>query len=400
MSQRPSVPEATAPPSRKPSKGRLWLFRLILVFLGLVLALFLGEVALRIGGHRPMQLDAGYRAKYKQLYQVADDDKGVLYELKPLAEAEFAYRGPPIRYRINEDGLRCDRRYTRPKPVGARRILMLGDSVLFGLGVPDEELFSAQVEVTLRGVEVINGGVGGYNTYTEHVWFEAVGRSYAPDMVILCYCPNDVDDPLDHYSEHTVETLLPFPEAAVPNHDYHAKRLAQQTRSHKRSPGFKQMLKGTFGRMATWGVRHSALAHLCAQPFSYGRRSRTYERCLLATADTTSMEYAWLERHMEGIATTARKADLPVLFVYLPLAYELDGDNPIHVTSRRNVSDLAEACGFAVVDVFDTLAELDRPYLDVSHLSPAGHGGVATELVEAIRRSGRLQERDLPKTRE
>jgi lysophospholipase L1-like esterase len=216
------------------------------------------------------------------------------------------------------------------------------------------------------------------------VWFRTVGLSYTPDLVVLCYCPNDVDDPLDHFTRHTVAALPPFPKAAIPNAPRHARLLERRDAPDRPLVDGKQALKET----ALWMMRHSALAHLCARPFSYGRWSRRYGRCLVATADVASKESLWLRAQFDAIATTAKGADAPVLFLYLPLAYELGTHNPVHETSRRGVRDLAERCGFTWVDVAPRLAELDEPYLDVSHLSAAGHRVVADRLVEAIRQTG------------
>ncbi len=53
----------------------------------------------------------------------------------------------------------------------ARRILILGDSVTFGTGVPASKTFSHLLQGELRGVEVTNAGVSGYTTYNELHFF-------------------------------------------------------------------------------------------------------------------------------------------------------------------------------------------------------------------------------------
>ena len=372
--------ESTRTNLAAPPRWQRWPIRLALVGLGLLAALVLGELVARLCGRQPMQLDADYRANYKNLYRVAPAGRPTLYELKPGAEAEFAYLGPRIKYRVNEDGLRGPRRYARPKPAGVKRVLMLGDSVLFGIGAHDEELFSMLVEKGLPGVEVVNAGIGGYNTYTERMWLEAEGWSYSPDVLVLCYCPNDVDEPMEHFSKHTTDTLGDFPEAAVPNPKRHAELLTKPSAPGDAPSGGGQALK----QATAWAMQHSALANACAQPFAHGRTTRTYERCLLAMADASSPEHAWLKREFEALSGAARQAGVPVVFVYLPLAYEVDAKDARLGQSRRNVNDLAAGCGFVVVDVAGAIAKTDDPYLDVSHLSLAGHRAVADVLVEAL----------------
>ena len=66
---------------------------------------------------------------------------------------------------INRDGLR-DREHAKEKAAGSVRILMLGDSTLFGWGVKQDETIPALLEQDLNKeapdpfVEVINTGVG------------------------------------------------------------------------------------------------------------------------------------------------------------------------------------------------------------------------------------------------
>jgi lysophospholipase L1-like esterase len=102
---------------------------------------------------------------------------------------------------INSKGLR-DREVEVPKPAATKRILMLGDSIVFGWGVAQNETMSVKLEEELkRGgevafggpVEVINAGVGNYNTAMEVAYFLEHGVTYAPDIVVLNYFINDAE---------------------------------------------------------------------------------------------------------------------------------------------------------------------------------------------------------------
>lgn len=98
---------------------------------------------------------------------------------------------------INSQGLR-DREIALAKPAGTKRILMLGDSIIFGWGVGQDETLPVQLERDLAGttgdpVEVINAGVGNYNTAMEVAYFLAHGIAYTPDIVILNYFINDAE---------------------------------------------------------------------------------------------------------------------------------------------------------------------------------------------------------------
>jgi lysophospholipase L1-like esterase len=77
--------------------------------------------------------------------------------------------------------------------------VVIGDSVTFGSGVALGERFSDRLEVLLgerlgREVEVLNFGVGGYDTLQEVATLEDVGLRFQPDLVIVGYCVNDLGD--------------------------------------------------------------------------------------------------------------------------------------------------------------------------------------------------------------
>jgi lysophospholipase L1-like esterase len=98
---------------------------------------------------------------------------------------------------INSRGLR-DREYSVEKPPGTYRIMMLGDSTTFGWGVPIGDTAAKQLERGLnaaggRHVEVLNAGVGNYNTVQEVSAYVERGRLYRPDLVVLVYFINDAE---------------------------------------------------------------------------------------------------------------------------------------------------------------------------------------------------------------
>jgi len=105
--------------------------------------------------------------------------------------AELAHR-----ISINSLGFRGEE-VTLEKGPGKFRILCLGDSFTFGSFVNDEDTFPRLLGETLlhRGmsVEVINGGVGG-STIIDQAYFLRKGLVLKPDVVLLTFSENDVDD--------------------------------------------------------------------------------------------------------------------------------------------------------------------------------------------------------------
>jgi lysophospholipase L1-like esterase len=103
---------------------------------------------------------------------------------------------------ISSQGLR-DREFAMAPPPGRTRILMLGDSLAFGWGVPQDKTSSKLLEQRLleagHDAEVINTGVGNYNTEMEVAYFLERGAKLQPHYVVLNYFINDAEPtPRDH----------------------------------------------------------------------------------------------------------------------------------------------------------------------------------------------------------
>lgn len=81
------------------------------------------------------------------------------------------------------------------KPPGTKRILVVGDSHAEGYTVNDDETCSRLIEKNLSGsvpVQVISLGVGGYSTDQEFLSYLCYGQKFAPDIVLLLFCENDI----------------------------------------------------------------------------------------------------------------------------------------------------------------------------------------------------------------
>lgn len=85
------------------------------------------------------------------------------------------------------------------KPAGAFRILMLGDSTLWGGSYVDQDaLYARLLEKKLSGaaegrkIEVLNMGVNGWGPFHERGYIEKFG-SFGADLVLVCLPHDDVD---------------------------------------------------------------------------------------------------------------------------------------------------------------------------------------------------------------
>lgn len=152
-------------------------------------------------GFSLLLLELGLRAfGFDRMARVAEGRGQILRESEhPLRIFELTPHSRGTAWRtqveINRYGFR-----DRELPVGrsdAARVVVIGDSITFGSGVTPEERFTDQLEPLLatrlaEPVEVLNLGVGGYDTLQEVATLEDVGLQFEPDLVLLAYCVNDV----------------------------------------------------------------------------------------------------------------------------------------------------------------------------------------------------------------
>jgi hypothetical protein len=95
---------------------------------------------------------------------------------------------------LNARGFR-GRELALPRVDDRTRVVVLGDSIAFGLGVSDEETFSALLDARDNGIEVANLAVQGYGPDQELLLLSREGLRYEPDVVVLAFCPaNDFAD--------------------------------------------------------------------------------------------------------------------------------------------------------------------------------------------------------------
>jgi lysophospholipase L1-like esterase len=199
-----NVPPSTPGPALAPRKRAF--FWAITILLPLVITGILAELVLRAVRARQAPTDG--TALSRRLAESAKTEvrvvttgnlkglvepsnlEGVVYELKP--SRQWVFQGG--RTATNSHGFR-GHEYALEKPPGTARIVGLGDSIMFGWGVNQEETYTNLLEHDLgtpvRAVEVLNLAVPGFNTMQEAALLEGKGLAFSPDVVLVNYCLND-----------------------------------------------------------------------------------------------------------------------------------------------------------------------------------------------------------------
>ncbi len=164
-----------------------------LLLLSLVALLAAGEIAGRILGAPTLPSDPAFiEAREWSFPDWIEKDSELLWRYRPSRQIDGSFLKPG-RYTINSAGYRGGD-FAIPKPDGAIRVVCLGESSTFGLGVTDEGVWPVQLEKNLNALdpqkrrwEVLNLGVTNYSTFQGVRQARREFPRLEPDIVLFCY---------------------------------------------------------------------------------------------------------------------------------------------------------------------------------------------------------------------
>jgi lysophospholipase L1-like esterase len=343
--------DASAPTSSKLVRAAT---NLAAICVSLVVALGLGEIVVRAAFHGSMDFDMEMW-KYATQIKVPSDDPRVVHEHRPNGKAFLM--GTDVT--TNSFGLREGER-SKAKPPGTYRIVALGDSITMGWGVAQDMTFPAQLERMLNAkppkgfpqgqrYEVLNLGVGNYNTVQEVMRLKNLGLAFNPDLVILGYFIND--------AEPTPKPTRGF----LIEHSYLFAFAASRMRLLKPSTGtYLDYYRGLYGDdQPGWKAAQAALS---------------------------------------DFVSITREHSMPAVMFIIPEMHEL-GDRYPFADIHRRLEQVGAAIGLPVVDLFPALkgrkpeSALWVSPLDAHHNAEA-QGLLAKGMYEAIEaRAAQIQNR-------
>ena len=175
--------------------------KFLLLFLGVIVAVILAEIALRIlSSTNIIPID-----KKKSFANDAFIYSSTLkYTIKPYLTRDCSVPGnlPAVCY-SNKYGFR-DKDYDFNKPSNTYRILLLGDSLTYGPGVNSKDTYPRIFEQIVKNnnktnkkIEIINMGMIFYGPQQYYNLYLELGKKYKPDLIILSF--HLLTDPYDAY---------------------------------------------------------------------------------------------------------------------------------------------------------------------------------------------------------
>jgi lysophospholipase L1-like esterase len=164
------------------SRATAPLYSILLVVVSVGLMLLSAEAVLRLKNNSMTNYDIEMWRYAKEL-KAPSPDPALDFDHVPSRSAILEN----VEIRLNDKGLRNGP--IRPLEPGGRRILLLGGSITLGWGVPQDQTIAAVLEQRLRAagedVQVLNGGVGNYNTerYVSR-FFRELTELHPTDIVV------------------------------------------------------------------------------------------------------------------------------------------------------------------------------------------------------------------------
>jgi len=384
------------------------LFVLVAGLIGLLVSALLVEVGFRLLWKLPPQF-----AMFDQAgLFVETSDGGVGFQPGFRGVLEIR-RDVPTDVRINALGMRGDE-FAAKRP-GERRVLMLGDSTVWGFGVEQDDSLPVALERELasggKGVAVGNGGVPGYGTKDSVMRMAWLDLRFEPDAFVFCSTlGNDAVD--DMRIDVAVCGGLRF--------DGHLARLARESWRFRMAVDWRALLwfeTWIFTNKPEWSpltqVRPNAaeIRRMAGLPGAYPGYERAFAGLFLDVGDE---ETSWgdgappvIPRILTNVRDSLRRArqladGRPILFVVLPTIWQIDearrqqelkkfGFDPARFgrgTAQARWLAVAQELGIPAVDVTAALAEAEDAgslFVDAGgHFNRRGAEIVAREVAAAL----------------
>ncbi len=344
---------------RKAQRGRRVVGVALALAYSLALFLIVGEVATRALGLLD-RLTGTSRDQY-----LATDLPELPYRLNPGAVIDAG--GSVVH--INHSGLR-GREIAAQPAAEVERILVLGDSIVYGQGVADDETFPVQLERELRNrgrrAEVLNGGVPGYNNNAELAFLRAYGLDLHPQRVVLGISLNDfgATPVISQAGILTTDVSRRMdPDRWMPVSEFWM--LLQWTAQYARSSHWFQGGGKAAGRDVK-EVAGKLISH---------RHRRYYEK---PQPDSWQQVAAALR----GIRDLCAQRGLPLLVVIFPESYQKGRDD---TQPQRRWMTLCSELALECIDLWPAFdAAGGDLYLGAQHHTPAGLGVAARVVGDAL----------------
>lgn len=278
----------------------------------------------------------------------------------PTGEFEYLYQH-------NRAGFR-DVDHEPSKPAGTFRIVGLGDSFTYGVGVAFDETYLRRLEHALNErseghstVEIIKAGIPRFFPEAERILLERDLFQYAPDLIVVGFVPNDLGDTVEGLDAVTTD-----------------------------ASGFLLSRDG-LGAWAVGPYRRSHLCRIVLRAFSRRRTSsrELNDRDIYRAGGAYEQAWRQIEAEYGRMSDDAAARGARLLIVHIPQGGHWSDARKYPAT---RLSQWAAAHHVEFVDTLPALqaaasSGLRLYYEKDGHPTPAGHAVIAQTVLDHLARN-------------
>jgi lysophospholipase L1-like esterase len=296
------------------------------------------------------------------------------YRLRPGVEATFG----GVRVRVNSLGLRGADVTATPAP-GTIRILALGDSVVFGQGVAEDETVTAVLARRLaerwkKPVEVLNSGTQGYDTVAEAAYLAGPGLALAPGGVVVGMSLNDYDVAPSYDPTGVLTRRTASPPGLLARSEFLL--LLRWLRTWSRGELLTQMLERTNDTTRT--------PTPATNPTAASLDALVAREHLRFYHEPDAAAWARLRGALERLRDTAAAHGSWLVVAIFPESYQVGVDAPDLTPQQRLLALCAEA-KIACIDLQPAFAAAGGDlFQDTQHPNVRGHAVAADAIAAAL----------------
>ncbi len=272
-------------------------------------------------------------------------------------------------YRVSSQGLR-DRFYGPQPAAGIQRVVCVGDSFVYGVGVPPELTLVRGLERQLgRSVEVVNAGQAGLNFAQEMTAVPKLLRELGASRLIMVFIANDI----------SIDTTLSRKEAYV--FDLINIRDAHLSEDHLRHNWLHR------SRLFNWISARRQLARIGRETIDW------YTRCYDPRYNANNLRI--LEQQFAEVAALP---DCHSVLILYPLLEGLEQNYPLAEVHAR-VATMARGVGLPVLDLAPAFAGQRTTEMWVHpcdhHPNGRAHAIAATAIADWLKGNDELLQLDM-----
>jgi lysophospholipase L1-like esterase len=348
--------------------------KLLLVIGPLLTFLLLVEIALRCTWLPPKLQSTIRTGKHPQYH----------YAILPGVEGVHSTNEYRYKFKHNLQRMRAPREFQeRITPGFDKRILFIGDSFTYGIGVSDDETFISKLQAKLPTTELVNGGCEGYGTREELAVLHYLGPRLHPDLVVLVFFWNDL--------ANNITNEIP---------DFKLSSAGKVIPSKEMSEDFDPLqaetpAKGAY--LSHWSVSYLYQfvdERIRLAKYKYFGKSLPYVQTPEKIAQSWELTHSLL--HL--VSLRAKELNSKLLIVSIPDIAQLDASAQfanIGPAQYEVQEKLAEICRSEAIDLLDLRADLKREYeidrkpmyyLEDRHLTAVGTEAVAKILLSQLQK--------------